>query len=111
MDKISKCNSGFIKRKTFQITRNYFTDEQKHLIIEDFLSSGLTKREIWYKYTGQVEEHGQLLCWMRKLGYEVSAQEIKTKLAAKIYQVKKKETDKEPTDSFETLQLKKELKS
>ncbi|MFD2513228.1 hypothetical protein ACFSRY_05075 [Pontibacter locisalis] len=28
-----------------------------------------TKAQLWQKYTGQSDEHGQLLNWMRKLGY------------------------------------------
>ena len=32
--------------------------------------------EIWEKYTGEEEEHGQLLRWMRQLGYNTG---IKTR--------------------------------
>ena len=38
-------------------------------MIEEYLSGGYTKAGIWYKYTGQYEEHGKMLQWMRKLGY------------------------------------------
>lgn len=105
----SKRNSLHVKSSTFQITRNFFTDEQKHEIIQEFLDSRLTKREIWKKYTGHEEEHGQLLSWMRKLGYKDEYQKNSSILGAKLIQVKKKNTDKNPTDSFETLQLKKRL--
>ena len=30
----------------------------------------MQKRDIWEKYTGE-EEHGQILRWMRQLGYEI----------------------------------------
>lgn len=43
--------------------------EERHQMIKEYLSGGYTKREIWYKYTGQPEEHGGLLKWMRKYGY------------------------------------------
>jgi hypothetical protein len=38
----------------------YFTQEDQHLIIQEMISNGLTKREIWKKHTCQEEEHGQL---------------------------------------------------
>jgi hypothetical protein len=46
-----------------------FSIAERHLIIQDYLDSGLQKREIWEKYTGEAEEHGQLIRWMRQLGY------------------------------------------
>lgn len=48
-----------------------FSIEERKMIIEDWLSSGKTKREIWLKYTGEHMEHGKLIHWMRQLGYEV----------------------------------------
>ena len=42
---------------------------ERHQIIKEYLSGGSTKQEIWYKYTGQLEEHGSLLRWMRMYGY------------------------------------------
>jgi hypothetical protein len=48
-----------------------FSIEERKIIIEDWLSSGKTKREIWLKYTGEHMEHGKLIHWMRQLGYEV----------------------------------------
>ena len=48
-----------------------FSIESRKKIVEDYLRSGKTKREIWKKYTGQEEEHGQLLKWMRQMGYDI----------------------------------------
>jgi hypothetical protein len=48
-----------------------FSKEEMVLMIEEWLSSGKTKQAIWFKYTGQPQEHGKMLCWMRSLGYEV----------------------------------------
>lgn len=42
---------------------------ERHQIIQEFLNSNKSKTEIWHKYTGQTEEHGQILRWMRKYGY------------------------------------------
>jgi hypothetical protein len=47
----------------------YFNESQKREIIEEYLRSGRTKADVWRQYTGYTEEHGQLLRWMRKLGY------------------------------------------
>ena len=52
-------------RKKFSFSR-----VQKHQIVQDYLTSSLSKREIWEKYTGEKEEHGQILRWMRQFGYE-----------------------------------------
>ena len=49
----------------------WFSAEDKRLIIEEYLSSGMTKRFIWEKYTGRKEEKGKLVSWMRSLGYDV----------------------------------------
>ena len=46
-----------------------FSELERHQIIEDCLSSGSTKRDVWRKYTGRDEEHGTILRWMRELGY------------------------------------------
>ena len=56
-------------KKIFRKACKYFTDAEKHQIIQELLSSQCTKVEIWEKYTGELEEHGHLLRWMRQLGY------------------------------------------
>ena len=47
----------------------YFSELEREYIIQEYLSTRCTKREIWEKYTGQKVEHGGLLRWMRALGY------------------------------------------
>ena len=49
----------------------YFSLEERKIIIEEYLRTSCSKREIWKKYTGQKEEHGHLLRWMRQLGYDM----------------------------------------
>ncbi|HMN32165.1 MAG TPA: hypothetical protein PKA54_02195, partial [Chitinophagaceae bacterium] len=62
MDKKSKVISRLKTGKIIiQKPNKHFTDSEKHHIIQELLSLGCTKREIWEKYTGQEEEHGQLL--------------------------------------------------
>lgn len=85
-----------------------FTEEERHQIIQDYLTSGKTKLEIWHKYTGQTNEHGHLLQWMRQLGYQDQCSIKRINFDVNRTQMaKKKDTQKE--DSFETLQLKKRI--
>lgn len=49
---------------------------ERHQIIQEFLSSNKSKAEIWYKHTGQTEEHGQILRWMRMYGYSAEPKKI-----------------------------------
>ena len=108
MDKKSKQISGLKSGKIIQKANKYFSEPEKHFIIQELLSSGCTKAQIWEKYTGQLEEHGQLLRWMRQLGYDTSIKtrrpnfDTKTKVMTK----KKSKKDVNIGDDFETLQLK-----
>ena len=48
-----------------------FSIEERQHIIEEYLRSGCKKRDIWEKYTGEPDERGRLLRWMRQLGYAI----------------------------------------
>jgi len=109
MDKKSKLISGLTERKIIRKPNKYFTDEEKHHIIQEMLSSGCTKRDIWEKYTGQEEEHSQLLRWMRKLGYDDSIPTRRPNFVPNPIQMKKKTNNDNPDESFENLQLKKRI--
>lgn len=52
-------------KKIIQKAQKYFTVAEKHKIIQELISSQCTKVEIWEKYTGEEEEHGQLLRWCK----------------------------------------------
>jgi hypothetical protein len=114
MDKKSKSISGLKRGEIIQKPNKYFSEAEKHFIIQELLSTGCTKAQIWEKYTGQLEEHGQLLRWLRQLGYDSS---IKTRRpnfdTKKTAMASKKETKIAPIpngiDDFETLQLKKRI--
>lgn len=111
MDKKSKSISGLRENKIIiQKPNKYFTDSEKHQIIQELLSSGCTKVEIWQKYTGQNEEHGQLLRWMRQLGYDSS---IKTRrpnfTGNNSVMAKKTKVEKQGIEDFEVLQMKKRI--
>lgn len=109
MDKRSKLISGLTEQKIVKKPNKYFTDSEKHLIIQEMLETGCTKREIWEKYTGHEEEHGQLLRWMRKLGYDDSIPTRRPNFVSNPIQVKKKKSSEELPNSFESLQLKKRI--
>ncbi len=106
-------------KKIIQKAGKYFTESEKHEIIQELISSQSTKREIWEKYTGQEEEHGQLLRWMKALGYNTG---IKTRRPnpdtfgmsnfismSKIKPVKAVTKSDKKKEDFENLQLKKRI--
>ncbi len=71
MDKKSKAILELRKGQKIKRPVKFYTEVEKHQIIQELISSGCTKQEIWKKYTGHEAEHGQLLRWMRKLGYNI----------------------------------------
>jgi len=109
MYKKSKVILGLSQGKIIKKSEKYFSDAEKQFIIEDFLSSNCTKRDIWEKYTGHVEEHGQLLSWMRKLGYDTGNKTIRTNFVSKSNDMKDKSTRLQDADSFENFKLKKRI--
>jgi hypothetical protein len=86
-----------------------FTISERHQIIQEILSSNCTKREIWMKYTGQREEHGCLLKWMRQLGYNDHSNRSFNFDENHSLMTNKKKTFQIAEESFEILQLKKRL--
>lgn len=73
-----------------------YSEAQKRRIIEYFLSSGHTKQYVWKKFTGQREEHGDILRWMRQYGY----------IDFKIERRNPMEEKSKPEESLEQLVLK-----
>jgi transposase len=51
------------------MTRQRFEELTKRQMIEDYLKGNQSKAEIWRRYTGETEEHGKIIKWMRQLGY------------------------------------------
>lgn len=108
MDKKSKQISGLKSGKIIQKANKYFSEPEKHFIIKELLATHCTKAQIWEKYTGQLEEHGQLLRWMRQLGYDTSVKTRRPNFDTKPTVMPKNKSKKElkAFDDFETLQLK-----
>ena len=102
MEEKSKFILGLVPSQTDVDSRFYFSKEMKHHIIQDYLSSSCTKREIWEKYTGQTRDHGSLLRWMRGYGYL----DKRGNFASKFDEMKDRTQLPEP---YENLQLKKRI--
>jgi transposase len=87
-----------------------FTISERHQIIQEMLSSNCTRAGIWKKYTGQSEEHGFLLRWMRQLGYPMELTIRRSTFGGNNNLMAKMKTSSTITDeSFEILQLKKRI--
>jgi hypothetical protein len=97
-------------KKIIEKAGKYFSEPEKHQIIQEMLSNQCTKQEIWEKYTGEEEEHGQLLRWMKALGYNTGIKTRRPNIESNFVTMPKKKIkpDKESAD-FENLQLKKRI--
>ena len=101
-------------KKIIQKAGKYFTEDEKHKIIQELISTQCTKVELWEKYTGEEEEHGQLLRWMKQLGYNTGIKTRRPNIVSNLYPMaqKKIKPDKpvnSSDESFENLQLKKRI--
>ncbi|QQR95192.1 MAG: hypothetical protein IPJ93_16070 [Bacteroidota bacterium] len=72
-------------KKIIQKAGKYFAVEEKHKIIQELIATQCTKVQIWEKYTGEVEEHGQLLRWMRQLGYNTGIKTRRPNIVSNLY--------------------------
>jgi hypothetical protein len=83
-----------------------FNIEERLQIVHEYLSSNISKREIWEKYTGQYEEHGQILKWMRKFGLAEKRPIRKHIFEEKYVDMVQSDLEKKPEDvTFENLHL------
>lgn len=103
-----------MEKKIIKKAGKYFTEEEKHFIIQELISTQRTKVEIWEKYTGKEEEHGQLLRWMRQLGYNTDIRTRRPNIVTNIISMPKKRTKSHQSVNtsehiFETLQLHKRI--
>lgn len=111
MDNKSKSISGLNGGKIIiQKPIRYFTDSEKHHMIQELLSTGCTKAEIWQKYTGKYGDHGEMLRWMRKLGYNTTVKCRISKFDSNpIEMAKEKKKENQSIEDFEGLQLRKRI--
>lgn len=83
----------------------YFSEQEKELIIKDYLSGDETKQHVYERFTGHRQEHGKITAWMRKFG-------IKDKAVKKSnfdYMSKRKKEVEIESEDYEILKLKKRI--
>lgn len=85
--------------------RLYFSDHEKKLIIEDYLSGSETKQAVYSHYTGYPAENGKITTWMRKFGIEDKF----VKNTNFDSMPKKKKVKEQSSEDFEMLKLKKRI--
>lgn len=95
--------------KIINVDRRFFTEVEKELIIQDYLTSDCTKKEIWKKYTGREEEHGAMLRWMREFGYNNRIPIKNHRFGKNIPLMANKKKGIKEEDHFELLQLMKRV--
>lgn len=97
-------------KRIIQKAGKYFTEDEKHKIIQEFISTGCSKMELWRKYTGK-DDHGQLLRWMRELGYSDKVMVRRPNFASNLFLMPQSKSKPVITceESFENLQLKKRI--
>lgn len=83
----------------------YFTDDEKRIIIKDYLSGNETKQIVHERYTGYSCEHGKITKWMRKFGIEDKC----VKNTNFVSMPTRKKDKEQKTEEFETLKLKKRI--
>ncbi|MEI7942947.1 MAG: hypothetical protein WCH76_07290 [Candidatus Riflemargulisbacteria bacterium] len=113
MDKKNELILGVNKGVKVRKSNKYFTETEKHKIIQEVISSKCTKTEIWNKYTGEKEEHGNILRWMKQLGYNFEVFRKRPYLVTTQIEMSKKKKPEKSKDAenelFENLQLKKRI--
>jgi hypothetical protein len=85
--------------------RLYFSDYEKRIIIDDYLSGNESKLSVYSRYTGYPSENGKITMWMRKFGIEDKF----VKNANFVSMSKQKKQEEESSDDFEMLKLKKRI--
>lgn len=99
-------------KKIIQKSARFFTEEERHQVIQEYLSLRCSKREIWHKYTGQTDERGHLLRWMRELGYDTESKLRNVTIVSRQLITSMDEEEKHIASgekSFETIQLEKRI--
>ena len=88
---------------------SHFSENEKRTIIEDYLQSNKTKKEIWHKYTGCSDEHGQILYWMYKYGYISNTNKNNVTFVSQKSTMRKEPSQPVLVSDFEHLQLQRRI--
>ena len=102
------------KRKIIKKKGKHYSETERHAIIQEMLRNNWTKQYTWELYTGEPEERGQLLRWMRKLGYvgKIQHKQYVSKRSNRKFGGKSSvmaENENTEQESFEIMQLKKRI--
>jgi transposase len=62
---MEKCKPSFGQWRN---KRLFLTDEEKLILIKDYLAGKESKASVYFRYTGYPEDHGKIAVWMKKLG-------------------------------------------
>ncbi len=84
--------------------RNRFTEEQQHQMIQEYLSTGNSRRAIWKKYTGSRKENGIMRDWMIKYGYDDKNTQRNTTFAENISEMKKETSSEKLSPNTKALE-------
>jgi len=106
---MSKSISGLSSSKNLKIKKQ-FSEQEKIVIIEDYLRSGQSKRAIWEKYTKEKEEHGLLLYWMYQYGYLSRKKTEGEKIDTSKQYMKKKIEETQPETISEKTEIQKDIR-
>ena len=97
------------KRRIIQKKGKFYSHTERHSIIREMLKNKWTKQYAWELYTGEPEERGQLMRWMRTLGYARAIKHKKFTFGVKVARMRNKKDEPPDSESFENLQLKKRI--
>ena len=99
------------RRKIIQKKGKHYSETERHSIIREMLKNNWTKQYVWELYTGEPEERGQLMRWMRTLGYvkEIKHKQFKSSSRPMRKYRKHQEEAKLEPNPFEMLKLKKRV--
>lgn len=95
-----------MNKTIIQKSSKYFSIAERHGMIQELLETNCTKQKLWQKYTGEVEEHGQLLKWMRSFGYDTTNVIRRTNIVSNTSTMAKQKLSEQ---EFEKLQLQKRV--
>ena len=100
MEKKCKPNFGQWRNK-----RLYLSDEEKQILIKDYLNGNESKAAVYYRYTGYDDDHGRIGDWMKKFGIE----DLRASRNVSFVPMSKRKKPVQSEVDFEKLQLEKRV--
>lgn len=85
--------------------RLFLSDEEKLIIIKDYLNGKESKAAVYFRYTGYPEDHGKIAIWMKKLGIK----DLRASRNVSFVAMSKTKKPVQTEVDFEKLQLEKRI--